>query len=511
MFKPQTAAPGRVGFFSLFDLPHTIFNTDVLKKLGDAMSRTGITGDSPIDSGYVYLGQFISHDISKRAPPPAGHEFMPAGELKQQRTPELDLDNVYGDGFYDRSIAVDETTGKMLLGRVVDSSNKPGSFDDLPRWPDVSARIGDDRDDENLLIAQLHLQFLKLHNLLVDRLPTQEPPRTPKQVFDEARRRLVLLYQDVVLYDFLPTVIDRDIWDQVVSRKKRRLWRPVRAEMARMPVEFAAAAFRFAHAMVRPTYAINDRRSLGLGELFAMTGAGTNNFEARPGLPDSLVVDWRLFFSGLCPVDELPFPPNKALPIDPTVAVLTQGGSLAELDLGTGNRSLMAAAQDIVAHIQRAHPKLGLNALTRQQLNPIVRDSKGAQVPLLSLLGGNDKAADSYGFSRKSPLWYYILCEAYAKHRGDRLGPLGSQIVAETLHALVDLASSSVLHEDVAALETGIEPTGEAIDGRRHYRMIDLLKAVGPQSRKFEATVSELKSSPSSAPRDNVLKLQNVA
>lgn len=281
--------------------------------------------------------------------------------------------------------------------------------------------------------------------------------------------------------------------------------------MARMPVEFAAAAFRFAHAMVRPRYAINDRRSLDLPELFEMTGAGANNFRKGSGLPDTLVVDWRLYFSGLCPESELPFPPNKALPIDPTVVVLTQVGSLAELDLGTGNRSLMAAAQDIVAHIRHAYPKLGLKVLTKLQLNPLVRDNSGAQVPLLSLLGGNATTADFYGLTRKSPLWYYILCEAHAKHRGDRLGPLGSQIVAETLYVLVDLASSSVLHEGISATETGIDPTGEEIHGRRHYRMIDLLKAVGPQSSKVAAPVSQPSLPPSNAVRDNVLKLQSVA
>ena len=112
MSKPPTAVPGRGGFFSLFDLPPTIFNAKVLQKLGKAMATAIINSDSLIDSGYVYFAQIISHDISRRAPPPSGHEFSPPGELQQLRTPELDLDNVYGDGFYDRNIAVDETREK---------------------------------------------------------------------------------------------------------------------------------------------------------------------------------------------------------------------------------------------------------------------------------------------------------------------------------------------------------------------------------------------------------------
>ena len=197
--------------------------------------------------------------------------------------------------------------------------------------------------------------------------------------------------------------------------------------------------------------------------------------------------------------------------IDPSVDVPAAAGSLSELDLGTGNRSLLASAQDIVAHIKRIHPKLGLKRLTRQELNPIVGNRKSERVPLLSLLSDNNKVADPYRLSRKSPLWYYILCEAYARHKGQRLGPLGSQIVAETLHALIYLSSSSVMHEDLWALETGIEPTGEVINGRRHFKMIDLLKAVGPQIRKAEEPHSELKHAASDAANDKVLIFPNVA
>ena len=146
--NPQTGIPGRGGFFWLFDLPPTIFNADVLRRLEKAMDAAVIVGTSSCDSGYVYLGQFITHDITKRAPPPAAREFLPASELVQLRTPALDLDNVYGDGFDDPNIAVDKRTGRMLLGQVVDSGNNPGSYDDLPR-AGFKARICDERDDEN--------------------------------------------------------------------------------------------------------------------------------------------------------------------------------------------------------------------------------------------------------------------------------------------------------------------------------------------------------------------------
>src|SRR5271163_4975348 len=41
------------------------------------------------------------------------------------------------------------------------------------------------------------------------------------------------------------------------------------------------------------------------------------------------------------------------------------------------------------------------------------------------------------GFDTSTPLWYYVLREAEVQQGGDRLGSVGSRIVAETLIALV--------------------------------------------------------------------------
>jgi hypothetical protein len=477
MNKLQTGTPGRGGFFSLFDLDETKFDADVLQRLAEAMDSAAIVGISNCDSGYVYLGQFITHDITERGSLPAG-EFVPASELVQLRTPALDLDNVYGDGFHDAKVAVDKNTGKMLLGRVVDSKNEPGSYDDLPR-NGLKALIADKRDDENLLIAQLHVQFLKLHNLFVDRIAKKMPGLEPRGLFDEARRNLILCYQDVVLYDYLPAVLDHEVWKRVIRNKKATLWQPIRTETARMPIEFAAAAFRFGHAMVRPSYAINDRASTTANDLFLMTG--DQRFGGRPALPDTHIVDWRLFFAGLCTEEKLPGNPNKALRIDPTVGVSVdvpgQGKFLlAERDLSTGNFSMLPNAQDIVRHLRATYPAFaGLEMLNDEELNP--------EGLLLHL----------HGLTKKTPLFYYVLCEAYARQRGDRLGPLGSLIVAETLRALIYLSSPSVLHKGDKVLPgIGVRATGAEIGGRRRFRMIDLLKAVGPQRRQYKAAPSSV-------------------
>jgi hypothetical protein len=52
---------------------------------------------------------------------------------------------------------------------------------------------------------------------------------------------------------------------------------------------------------------------------------------------------------------------------------------------------------------------------------------------------------DAEFLQRKTPLWYYILAEAAALEGGQRLGPVGSTIVAEVLVGLVRRSEGSIL------------------------------------------------------------------
>jgi hypothetical protein len=49
------------------------------------------------------------------------------------------------------------------------------------------------------------------------------------------------------------------------------------------------------------------------------------------------------------------------------------------------------------------------------------------------------------GFDQTTPLWYYILKEAELRHGGERLGPVGSRIVAETFVGLIKKSTVSIL------------------------------------------------------------------
>jgi hypothetical protein len=76
-----------------------------------------------------------------------------------------------------------------------------------------------------------------------------------------------------------------------------------------------------------------------------------------------------------------------------------------------------------------------LQPLTSAQLLKVANDS-GNSDQAQALKDGN--------FHRRTPLWYYLLAEAKHHGGGNRLGPVGSRIVAEVLVGLVRRSQDSI-------------------------------------------------------------------
>jgi hypothetical protein len=72
----------------------------------------------------------------------------------------------------------------------------------------------------------------------------------------------------------------------------------------------------------------------------------------------------------------------------------------------------------------------------------------------------------------QTPLWYYILRESELLSGGHCLGPLGSRIVAETLHAAVSASENSIL----------ADPSWKPLlpcHNNKHFMMHDLIAFTG--------------------------------
>ena len=256
-------------------LPVSAETVRQLKRLGRTMEDAddlGAAHDSPIPAIYTYFGQFIDHDITLEAQTGAlgtsvaqlvAAEMKPQAlaevrELKNVRSATLDLDSLYGAP----APADPNNAAKMKIGRVSDTGStdfplkKPKGKtkdNDLPRQQrddndplaDRAALIGDPRNDENTIISQLQLAFLKAHNALVDEGRTRT----------QARRVLRQHYQHIVINDYLKRVADPAIVNKII--KDGNQWFNALGEPFFMPLEFAVAAFRFGHTMVRGLYDFN--------------------------------------------------------------------------------------------------------------------------------------------------------------------------------------------------------------------------------------------------------------
>ncbi len=133
---------------------------------------------------------------------------------------------------------------------------------DVPRISGTNtAVIGDPRNDENLIIVQFQHAMLRFHNAVVDLLLAAS---FEGDIFGEAKRIVTHHYQWAVVHDFLERICGVAAVNNAMASVIVRIGSPFR-----MPVEFAVAAYRFGHSMIRDTYWVNfNFPNASLGQVF---------------------------------------------------------------------------------------------------------------------------------------------------------------------------------------------------------------------------------------------------
>lgn len=410
----------------------TLADAEKLGEFGGALDGGETPAEnSKISAGFTFLGQFIDHDLTFDTT--SQLEFQNDPEAIQNfRTPAFELDSVYGLGpkaqpyLYESS-----STGRFLTAT---------SGVDHQRNVNGTAIIGDPRNDENMLISQLHLAFQKFHNYVYDDL---------KGDFEAAQTEVRWHYQWIVLNEFLRLTCGDDAVDEALARPMVAGY----ADEAFMPVEFAVAAYRFGHSQVRAKYRVNRVHDHALS-IFPKT-ADT----ARPADPDDrddlrsgpvtprFAVDWSLFFGANAQrtnkIDSKLATPLLNLPF--SVVDEENGG-------GDGDPRRSLAVRNLQRGISFALPSgeaiadfYGIPPLTKAQVG---------DVP-----GGEDG----------TPLWFYVLKEAEVLAKGERLAGVGARIASEVFVDLLRMDTASFLARD-----PGWTPTLES-KKKGHFGIEDLL------------------------------------
>ncbi len=413
----------------------------------------GSNPDNPtMTAGSTFVGQFTDHDITFDQTSQLG---VPQNPLisRNTRTPALDLDSVFGGGPGQRPDLYESHPDGSVGPKLRIGSG--GVHEDVPRTANsdgaYAGLLGDPRNDENVIIAGLHCAHILFYNRVLDELADHDLHTFPAARHADRSNRYVsfLLAREITLWHYqwllvnehLPQIAGQDVVNYVL-RRGNRIYRPPEGD-AFMPIEFGAAAYRFGHSMVRPSYRANFTSGTGDGTsptadpFFALVFDPNEPDFSSPvshdrndllgGYPaPRRYIGWQTFFD----LGDGQVKNNKkidttissvlfTLPV-PAIAphtqtapvVLPQRNLLRQLTWGLPSGQSIAAA-------------LGVEVLSPSEL----ADIGSVHAP----------------FARRTPLWYYILAEAKAVAGGLHLGPVGARIVTETLIGLLRADPTSYL------------------------------------------------------------------
>ncbi|UTF58883.1 heme peroxidase family protein [Gilvimarinus sp. DA14] len=424
-------------FGRLFDLPPLFTPIDTLKALGkkngpmDGGKNANRTDSVPV--GMVFFGQFIDHDITLDVET-SFDQTVDLNELSNARTPTLDLDCIYGQGpeaspflYY----GAGEYAGVKLLtgadGTAAPDQSEALAADDLPRTSHGTAIIGDPRNDENRIISQLQLAFIRFHNKVVDAIHADNSALEGGELFEHARQQVTWHYQWCVLTDFLPAMCGNAVVSEILGNG-RQFFCPTNSSPF-IPVEFSVAAYRFGHSMVPQKIQVQKN-----GSSFELFGTKLGRGFSPLGDKDA-VVDWNELVNA-----------DSGHVVQMAEKMDTQLASdLLDLPFVTSGESSLATR-----NLLRGQ---GFQLPSGEQVAEAMGRDK-SEIDQVSQKAANIAGAD-IDLSSGTPLWFYLLSEAECIGRESKagqfdaaegLGPVGARIVAETMIGLMELDPRSFMH-----------------------------------------------------------------
>lgn len=413
--------PGRFGrmFPELRSLKDFDPGPTDLGKVGGAMDGgnpppSDTSQNNPrIKAGYTFLGQFLDHDLT----------LDTTSQLEQQvdvtattnfRTPALELDSVYGLGpavqpyLYDR-----DKPFRLLLSP---------DGNDLPRNSQGTALIGDPRNDENAIVAQLHLLWLKFHNQVFENEFADMP--VGRERFEATQKLVRWHYQWLVVNEFLPRICGSNLVDGTVADPPFEFH-----GHAFMPVEFSVAAYRFGHSQTRPGYLLGRTGGIRAASLFPDDPSVPNSVGDLRGfrpIPSELRIEWNTFFGPTAQASKLVDTKLSTVMLRLPDGVVPPGTpdkfrSLATRNLQRGIDVRLPAGQRVACRLRIQ------NRLSEDE----IWTTNGAKVG-----------------SGPAPLWFYALREGEVRANGRRLAGVGAAIVARTFIACLMADEASYLWQE---------------------------------------------------------------
>jgi hypothetical protein len=414
-------------------------------------------------AGHTFIGQFIDHDLTRDLSSPLGVPADPE-DHQNNRLPAFDLDSLYSRGprrdrqFYDRA------------DRIKLPIESGGLFEDFARQ-DGRAIIPEARNDENLMLAGVHLALMLFHNKMVDQIRA-DGGGDDDEVFAEARRLTRWHYQWIVMNEVLPLYVGQQQTDEALAREN-----VFGDGRVLMPVEFQGACYRFGHSMVRPSYRANlagDNGEAFFGFIFDLEQIGNEDPEALHGgaRAPRRFIDWQTFFD----FADGELRPNKTIDTTISTPMFNLPPMTIELGPGAPLGPTSLAQRNLLRHITWGQPS-----------GQAIAQEFG--VDQLSPADLDDLAEFGVGLEESTPLWFYALREAEIMADGLTLGPVGGRIIADCYAGFLRSDPNSFMSVDPDWTPTVETRSGDA----SAFDMVDMLTfaEVDPASRAQTGNVSD--------------------
>jgi len=411
------------------DLPATKH----VEELGDAMTKVPPRSNvSRIPAAFTYLGQFIAHDMSRMK------ETGDPTEPDNYRSAALDLDSIFGAPS-EPCVAAEplECAGGLCTGKT--TLNR---FEDLPRAANSLPCITDRRNDHNLAVSQLTVAIVKFHQAVAKKCGLGN--------VEAEKRHTRRHFQSLVLHDYLKRVIDDDVYDDVMRNGRRVIHADGPPPFFTLPVEFAAACFRFGHSQIRELYDWNEDHTSTTSQTLRHKSHIAGGYAPTNRLQDHWVVDW----SRLLPEPQDPPETRFSAAIDCSLS-----SDLYNIEKSWFDVSALIKPEQHFVNLAKLTLLRGqsIRLPTAQQLADHLRGKLGGAAREVELISAADifdtggiaahlSPAARADLEQKTPLWFYILREAEVKgHDGKHLGPLCSRIVMETIHVAIEDVPDNIL------------------------------------------------------------------
>jgi len=386
-----------------------------------------------ISAGFTYVGQFIAHDLTYHKNT-TGLNF-----------PRLRLDALYGGGpaihtfLYNQygndlghqsDIFLNENLNNFR--RSLFRMAKYGNLYDLKRLKREVPLIADARNDQNFIISQLHVAFMRFHNAMAKYYHGQDSSLKSDALFEKTKKSVIHHYQWMIVHQYLKQIVyDPDLIDRLLQKDNEAFFLYDPSAAPELTEEFFAAAFRVGHSQVLNSYPLNEKEGALALKIFddnQLDFEGEEPLDLRGFVKRKKThLDWRKFFFWY-----------RQENVQEQVAVTMAGKYDLKIADALGRLIFLKSDYNslIARNLSKVSPKTypaHRYATALYKLLPSYDGRSLSQEDVLKAVNIPELTESQQNALEPEnlPLWLYLLLEASVLEEGNRLGPLGSHIIAE--------------------------------------------------------------------------------